>query len=111
MNGQLASPPWAIQPAAEETAAIAPEQAATEATEPEVTQPPVAAEETAATAPEQAPASPAEGKVTVTVPKAFKLQSDLGAVHEYKAGVQEMDREHAEHWYAKANGVEIYQPK
>ena len=46
--------------------------------------------------------------VTVTVPKAFKLRIDHHQVVEYKAGVQEMPLEHADHWYAKANKVEKY---
>lgn len=46
--------------------------------------------------------------VTVTVPKAFKLMLDHFHVKEFKAGVQEMERAHAEHWYSKANGVVIY---
>ncbi len=49
--------------------------------------------------------------VTVTVPKPFKLRQASHEVVEYAAGVQEMPVEHAEHWYSKANGVEIYRPK
>lgn len=46
--------------------------------------------------------------VTVTIPKAFQLRMENNTVHPYKAGVQEMLREHAEHWWARANGVVIY---
>jgi hypothetical protein len=49
--------------------------------------------------------------VTVTVPKEFKLQLDHFRQVIYKAGIQEMERLHAEHWWAKANGVTIYDPK
>jgi hypothetical protein len=47
--------------------------------------------------------------VTVTVPKAFQLRLTAHEVHMFKPGVQEMPRGIAEHWYAKANGVKIYQ--
>jgi len=53
--------------------------------------------------------------VTVTVKKPFTLRlstTDGTTIthHEfpYKAGVQEMLLSHAEHWWAKANGVEVY---
>lgn len=49
--------------------------------------------------------------VTVTVPRAFKLMLDHFHTKDFKAGIQEMERSHAEHWYAKASGVEIYEPK
>lgn len=49
--------------------------------------------------------------VTVTVPKPFILRVDNFTEKKYAAGVQEMERSHAEHWYAKAYGVVIYQPK
>ena len=49
--------------------------------------------------------------VTVTVPRAFKLMLDHFHTKDFKAGIQEMERSHAEHWYAKASGVEIYVPK
>lgn len=48
--------------------------------------------------------------VTVTVPKAFKLRIDNFRELNIKAGVQEMEAELANHWYSKANGVEIYKP-
>lgn len=46
--------------------------------------------------------------VTVTVPRAFKLRTGVHVEREFKAGVQEMERELAEHWYSVANGVTIY---
>ncbi len=49
--------------------------------------------------------------VTVTVPKAFKLRLDHNTELKFDAGIQEMDPKVANHWFAKANGVEIYQPK
>lgn len=48
--------------------------------------------------------------VTVTVPKAFKLRIDHFREFDFKAGVQEMERSVAEHWYSKANGITIYEP-
>ncbi len=47
--------------------------------------------------------------VTVTVPRAFKLRTGVHVEREFKAGVQEMERELAEHWYSVANGVTIYE--
>lgn len=49
--------------------------------------------------------------VTVTVPVAFDLTVDANVVIIVKPGVQEMNIEHANHWYAIANGVVIYEPK
>lgn len=46
--------------------------------------------------------------VTVTVPNTFDLTIDPATTISVKPGIQEMLREHAEHWYAVANGVEIY---
>lgn len=46
--------------------------------------------------------------VTVTVPKAFKLRTTHDHIVDYAAGICEMPVEHAEHWYAVANGVTIY---
>lgn len=49
--------------------------------------------------------------VTVRIPKNFSLTlADYTQVH-YQAGVDEMPVEHATHWYAKAIGVEIHEPK
>lgn len=50
----------------------------------------------------------AEETVTVTVPKAFRLRLDPQTELQFKAGIQEMTRANAEHWYSKANGVVIY---
>ena len=47
--------------------------------------------------------------ITVTVPVKFHLTLDTHDVVQYQPGVQEMPRTHAEHWYAKANGVVVYQ--
>ena len=49
--------------------------------------------------------------VTVTAPKAFQLRLDNHNVKHVKAGIQEMLEEHANHWYSKAHGVEIYKPE
>jgi hypothetical protein len=49
--------------------------------------------------------------VTATVPKAFTLRLDHFREINFKAGVQEMERSHAEHWYSKANGVMVYKPR
>ncbi len=50
-------------------------------------------------------------RVTVHIPKAFSLTlTDHNQVH-YKAGTDEMPIEHAEHWYSKAMGVEVHDPK
>jgi len=56
------------------------------------------------------PVKPSPDEVTVTVPKAFKLRISAELLVEYRAGVQQMPRVHAEHWYSKANGVSIYDP-
>lgn len=45
--------------------------------------------------------------VIVMVPKAFKLRMNDHVVIDYPAGAYPMPREHAEHWYAKANKVTI----
>lgn len=49
--------------------------------------------------------------VTVTVPKAYKLRVDNFHEMDIVAGVQQMERCNAEHWYSVANGVAIYDPK
>ena len=49
--------------------------------------------------------------VTVTAPKAFVLNVTHDVRVEYKAGVQEMPLAHATHWWAKANGVKVYERK
>lgn len=49
-----------------------------------------------------------EVTVTATVPKDFILNVTHDLRVHYKAGVQEMPLDHAEHWWAKANGVKVY---
>lgn len=49
--------------------------------------------------------------VTVTVPQGFELTIDHNTTITIKPGIQEMDKAHANHWYAIANGVVIYEPK
>jgi hypothetical protein len=46
-------------------------------------------------------------KVSVTVPRGFTLTTDDGKQHRYEAGIQDIPREHAEHAYSAANGVEL----
>lgn len=48
--------------------------------------------------------------VTVTVPRAFKLRVDNFHEYTFAAGIQEMERSLADHWYSVANGVKVYQP-
>ena len=48
-----------------------------------------------------------EEMVMATVTKAFRLTLDSYREVVYEPGVQEMPRSHAEHWYAKANGVKL----
>ena len=58
-------------------------------------------------------AEPVDGEfvdmVTVTVPHDYQLRLDNFHMVQYKTGVQEMERAHAEHFYSKAHGVTIYQ--
>ena len=49
--------------------------------------------------------------VTVRIPRNFTLTLDDHTQVHYKAGTDEMPIEHAEHWYSKVHGVEIYDPK
>lgn len=49
--------------------------------------------------------------VTVTAPKAFTLNWTHDQQFKYAAGVQEMPLVHATHWWAKANGVKVYERK
>ena len=53
----------------------------------------------------------AEDEVIVTVPKAYKLRLSHDAVHDIHPGTQRMARHLAEHWYSKAQGVEIFEEK
>lgn len=54
------------------------------------------------------PHSAEPGKVTAIIPKDFQLTLDDMTVVKYQAGTHDIPVEHAEHWYAKANGVKIY---
>lgn len=58
------------------------------------------------------PAEPQDdGKpVTVKIPRDFILTLDDHTQRRYSAGVDEMPLSHANHWYAKTMGVEIYKP-
>ena len=57
-----------------------------------------------------APSAAAEGElmddVVAEVPKAFTLRIGDQEIR-VQAGAQRMLREHAEHWYAQANGVRV----
>lgn len=60
----------------------------------------------------QAPSANLSGKkVTVTIPRGFILTDDGHIEHRYGPGIDEMPVEHAEHWYSKVHGVEIYNAK
>jgi hypothetical protein len=43
--------------------------------------------------------------VSVIVPKAFNYTADDHSLISYEAGIYDMPRAHAEHWYSKAMGV------
>lgn len=43
-------------------------------------------------------------KVLVEVPKDFRLTDHTG-VHDFKAGIQRVERWVADHWFAKAHGI------
>ena len=47
--------------------------------------------------------------VIVTVPQQFTLNLDHNSQVTYKAGVQKMERAHAEHWFSKAQGVTVFE--
>lgn len=49
--------------------------------------------------------------VDVNVTKAFTLTLDGHQPVYYQPGIQPMPREHAEHWFAKAQGVTVYDRK
>lgn len=49
--------------------------------------------------------------VTVTVPKRFKLRLDNHTVIDIHPGVQNVERMVADHWFSKANGVTVFDPK
>ncbi len=46
-------------------------------------------------------------EVVVMVPKAFTLTNENHAETHYPVGLQRMPLAHANHWYAKAHGVQI----
>lgn len=48
-----------------------------------------------------------DDEVLCTIPKSFTLTDDDHKPHPYKPGTYNMPREHAMHWYAKANGVTV----
>lgn len=53
-----------------------------------------------------------DGKsVTVRIPRDFILTLDDHTQTKYSAGVDEMPLSHANHWYAKTMGVEIYKSR
>jgi len=47
-------------------------------------------------------------QVVVTIPKRFQVTMKDGKVLKFLPGVQKINREVAEHWYSKANGVTIF---
>lgn len=59
--------------------------------------------------PEFIPELKVEEKVIVTVPKAFKLRLDSNEVLEFRPGVQKVAKDIANHWYAKANGMKVFE--
>lgn len=52
-------------------------------------------------------AAASDDNVLVTVPTAFRLALDHHHEIPYQAGTYKMPKEHAEHWWAKANGVKL----
>lgn len=48
-----------------------------------------------------------EDLLFVEVPKAFNLLDDLGIMHKFEAGEQNMRRKYAEHYYAKCHKVKV----
>ena len=50
----------------------------------------------------------AKGEIVAMVPKKFSLRIDGDTIHHFLPGVQNMQRSLAEHWYSKANGVQIH---
>ena len=91
----------------------APDGAVTEVDDGVVTSVPWADPETDAEPVAESVAEPVDGEfvdmVTVTVPHDYQLRLDNFHMVQYKTGVQEMERAHAEHFYSKAHGVTIYQ--
>lgn len=54
---------------------------------------------------------PEDPMVTAIIPKAFWLQLDHEKKVHYPQGTQEMPTSHADHWFARANGVVKYTGK
>ena len=61
-----------------------------------------------ATTPEELAAELHDELVLVTIPKGFTLTDDGHHTFRYEAGPGKMPRTHAEHWYAKKQGVTIF---
>jgi hypothetical protein len=53
------------------------------------------------------PARLGEGQVVIRAPRPFNILLPDGKVHRQQAGTHVVERYIAEHWYAKANGVQI----
>lgn len=51
-----------------------------------------------------------EDRVLVNAPNGFTLTLDDGTPVPVRKGVQMMQRDLVDHWYAKANGVALYDP-
>ncbi len=56
-------------------------------------------------------ATPRNDMVTAIVPKAFMLTLDDHTEVHIAAGTQELPHSHATHWFARAQGVKVYEPK
>jgi hypothetical protein len=65
----------------------------------------------AAAAAEKEEAAKPEVLVTCVVPRAFILRDDKHREIKIEAGVQELPDWVPEHWYSKANGVKVYDPR
>lgn len=61
--------------------------------------------------PEAEEAQESGKSVTVKIPRDFILTLDDHTQRKYSAGVDEMPVSHANHWYAKTMGVEIYKSR
>jgi hypothetical protein len=48
--------------------------------------------------------------VTVVSPRAFSVMLDHGNLFAFTVGAQEVPAAVADHWYAKAHGVTLYEP-
>lgn len=54
---------------------------------------------------------PDDEMVTAIVPKGFRLTLDDHSEVVINAGTQELPLSQASHWFAKANGVQVYDPE